>query len=129
MLYDDPYYIVGTEQAISKITNHVLVELLSKSPQSRIYLIGYLGTNLYYRSKEIRKLDKPNLIHKMFREIEMKLIQNGVDDSRIVKVNGGYKDETRSVEFWFVPKGGEIPKPKPNYFLKKHRKTKANKFN
>lgn len=107
---------------------------MNKSPESKVYIIGYLGTNVYdirkqdskgeWQDIDIRNLDKPKLLNKMFREIETVFIQSGMDASRIVKVNGGYKDETRSVEFWFVPKGSEIPKPKPDYFSKKKLRKK-----
>jgi len=132
--YDDPYGSPGAEEAASKISNKIRLELLNKSPESKIYLIGYLGTNLYGSGKqnskgewedvEVRKLDKPTLMKKMLRQAEQKLVKSGVDVSRIVKVNGGYKNETRSIEVWFVPKSGEIPKPKPDYFPKKRLRKK-----
>jgi hypothetical protein len=38
--------------------------------------------------------------------------QRGVDQSRIVTVNGGYRDED-CVELWIVPRGAEAPKATP----------------
>jgi hypothetical protein len=126
IVYDEVYEITGGEEATSKISNQIRIGMLNKSPESKIYIIGYLGTNLQGGGKqnskgewedvEIRKLDKPSLMKKMLREVEQRLVKSSVDASRIVKVDGGYQDGTRNIEIWFIPKGGKIPKPKPDYF-------------
>jgi len=105
-------------------------EELKKSPQSKAHLFVYLGTNIFWkvyageRKKPVRQLDSPNLLRGMSKNAIKILTENGIDTSRIILKNGGYKDSTRSIELWFVPKGGKIPKPKPNYFSKKKRSKK-----
>ena len=136
---EEIYGIPGADAAGSKAFYKVLNDLLSKLPDSKVLLIGYLGTNHYngnrlnkkgeYVGYEFRRLDKPNHLKKMLKEVQDGLIKNGVNPSKISSVNGGYQDSTRNVEIWFVPQGGEVPKPKPDYFPKKNRKIKANKFN
>ncbi len=50
------------------------------------------------------------------------MIKNGFNGSRIELVEGGYisGDGERRLEFWFVPKDSDIPKPKPDAFPKKN---------
>lgn len=108
-------------------------EILDKSPESKIYVIAYLGTNLEdgfydekkgYIDKKIRRLDKQSTANKLITNARNELIKNGIKFSQIKTVNGGYVDDRRKLEFWFVPNGGEIPKPKPDYFPKKKRAVK-----
>lgn len=73
----------------------------------------YLGTksNIY--------LDFKTEITKSLLKEKTYLLKNyGIKSSRIIAINGGYK-EWRTMELWIVPKEGEIPKPKPDYFPKK----------
>jgi hypothetical protein len=98
--------------------------LLDKSPKSRIYVIVYLGTNQELRSENsvdriVRNLDKQSLANKLLQNAKLELLKNDLDSSRIELVNGGYIDNVRKLEFWFIPKDGEIPSPKPDYFPKK----------
>lgn len=119
--------VVGSsEQEYSQTSQNALLNLLRKSPESKIYLIGYLGTNFYTRGngEEVRKLDKPKTLNKIFKQIETEFIQSGIDASRIIKINGGYQDSAKNVEIWFAPKDGEVPKPKPDYFPKKRQSKK-----
>lgn len=132
--YENPYVeyenyldFEGLDQGIAKVEKEILNELLKKSPESKIYLIGYLGSNRIYGSnlndkgeyEEVRRPDKPKILQKILKENRNMLIKNGVHSSRISIINGGYKDSVRQVEIWFIPKGGEIPKEKPDYFPKK----------
>jgi hypothetical protein len=55
----------------------------------------------------------------MLLNAKTKFIKNGINPAQIETINGGYVDDKRRLEFWFVPKGGEIPKPKPDYFPKR----------
>lgn len=107
--------------------------LLDKSPESKVYIIVYLGTNFehgYYDKKkgfveqEIRKLDKKSLAQKLIQNAKTEFIKNGIKSSQIETIEGGYVDDRRKLEFWFVPKGGEIPKPEPDYFPEKTRNKK-----
>lgn len=73
----------------------------------------YLGLkpNVYLDTKEeiskIMKKERKNFIKK-YR----------ISKDRITIVNGGFK-RWRQIELWFVPKGGEIPKPTPETYPKK----------
>jgi hypothetical protein len=115
----------------SVYAQNILKRLLDYSSESKIYLVGYLGTNFFesfkpnnkgeYEKKENRNLDKPNKLMRAFQQVETELIKNGINKSRIIKINGGYRDSALEIEFWFVPDGGAIPKPKPDYVPKKKR--------
>lgn len=126
--YDDnPYPDLGGEY--TKVENELLNKLFKKSSDGKIVLVGYLGSNIYkdYESEinddndypEIRKPDNPKLINKILKEQKKRLIKSGIHSSKISTINGGYVDGTRNVEIWFVPKDGEIPKSKPDYFPNK----------
>ena len=110
---------------------------LDKSPESKIYIVGYLSTNERTKfedksgetiEKTTRNLDKKSLVKKMFQNAKKEFIKNGINSSQIETIEGGYVKGERKLEFWFVPKGGEIPKPKSDDFLKKEPKgfTKTN---
>ena len=95
--------------------------LLDKSPESKIYIVGYLSTNEKTKfedkngetiEKTTRNLDKKSLVKKKFQNAKREFIKNGINSSQIETIEGGYVNGERKLEFWFVPKGGEIPKPK-----------------
>jgi hypothetical protein len=125
------YIEIDSSGEYSAYAQSVLKKLLDNSSESKIYLVGYLGTNFFesakpnskgeYKKRENRNLDKSQKLTRSFRQVETELIKNGINKSRIVKINGGYRDSVLKIEFWFVPKGGEIPKPKPDYIPKKKR--------
>jgi hypothetical protein len=48
----------------------------------------------------------------MSRSRDYLVTQRGIDASRIVVVNGGFREED-SVELWIVPSGAAAPKPTP----------------
>ncbi len=105
---------------------NILKSFLKDSPESKVYIIAYLQTN--FEEDENGKiiignpssLDKKSYAAKMFRAARRKLIKKGFSPSQIVTIDGAYVNgNERRLEFWFVPKGGEIPKPKPDYFPKK----------
>lgn len=129
--YENPHYYFDNpypsfDVKISKVENEFLNKLLSKSPDSKVVLVGYLGSNVYsdFESDrsidndypKIRKPDDPKLIQKILEEQKDALMKIGIPFSKILTINGGYVDATRRVEIWFVPKGKEVPKPKPDYF-------------
>jgi hypothetical protein len=123
--FDDCCAITGSDRASAEASLKAFAELLKKSPESNAYLISYNGTNIHWvNNKTIRILDSSSLGRATAKNAKETLIQNGIDASKIITINGGYKDSNRNVELWFVPKDGEIPKPKPNYFPKKKPKTK-----
>jgi len=97
-------------------------DLLKQYPDSKGYLFVYGGTDVYSivdskgREKAVRNVDKKRDIEKFVQKAEDLLRGAGIDRSRIISINAGYKDSPASVDMWFVPTGGEIPKPTPNYF-------------
>ena len=120
--FDDCCAIFGADYAGARASLKAFAELLKKSPESRAYIISYNGTNIHWiNNKTIRILDSISLGQATAKAAKSILVENGIEDARITIVYGGYKDSTRNIELWFVPKGGEIPKPKPNYFPKKKR--------
>lgn len=113
----------GEEQY--KASLEAFANILKNNPNSKAYIFFYLGTNVYnYNEKNVRKLDSPKLMKEMSKKAKKILTENGVDNSRIVLINGGYKDSSRNIELYFVPQNGKIPKPKPNYFPKRIKERK-----
>lgn len=117
----------------SKAALKAVKNILDKSPQSKIYIVVYLGTNKEVTEEQQsdtsiekikRKPDNLPIAKKLMNNARNELIKNGIKSSQIKTVNGGYVDSRRKLEFWFVPQGGEIPKPKPDYFPKKKRAAK-----
>jgi len=115
----------------SEFALNILKRLLKDSPESKVYIIAYLNANFEsiengeFVTKKVPALDRKSYAKRMIRAAKKELIKNGFSASQIVKIDGGYmKGDARRLEFWFVPKGGEIPKPKPNYFPKKKRSKK-----
>jgi hypothetical protein len=48
----------------------------------------------------------------MSRARDYLINQRGIDASRLVVVNGGFREED-SVELWLVPSGAQAPRPTP----------------
>jgi hypothetical protein len=115
---------------------HVLKKvksLLDKSPESKIYIVGYLSTNEQTEfedkngetiEKTTRNLDKKSLGKKMFQNAKKEFVKSGINLSQIKTIEGGYLNGARRLDFWLVPKAREIPKPKPEYFPNSKNKNK-----
>jgi hypothetical protein len=119
---------IGVGEAVdgqySKSAWKAIKGVLDKSPESKVYVIVYLGTNPETNFEDenretIIKLDKKSLAEAMLLNAKKELVKNGIKSSQIETIKGGYMNGKRRLEFRFVPKGGEIPKPKPDYFPKK----------
>ncbi len=132
-LEDSVIDVVGPAHGeYSRNTLMAVKNILDKSSESKIYVIVYLGTNLEeYENvngklieKKIRRLDRKSFAKKMLLNAKNELIRNDIKPSQIETVDGGYIDDKRRLEFWFVPKGSEVPKAKPNYFPKNKRSKK-----
>jgi hypothetical protein len=105
---------------------NILKRLLNDAPENKVYLIAYLKTNFdedgngKLLSGRRGRLDKKSDAQKMIQAARKELLKNGFSASQIVAIDGGYVDaQERRLEFWFVPQGGEIPKPKPDYIPKR----------
>ncbi|MEP6900719.1 MAG: hypothetical protein ABJA66_03155, partial [Actinomycetota bacterium] len=126
---EDTYVAMDSSPAqYSRFAINILKSFLKDSPESKVYIIAYLQTN--FESDENGKiivgkrgsLDKKSYAKKMIGAAQKELSKNGFSPSQIVAIDGGYVNgNERRLEFWFVPKGGKIPKPKPDYFPKKKR--------
>jgi hypothetical protein len=136
--FDNPYFkteyadlcceIIGATEYMEKASIDFLADLMSRSPQSKISLIGYAGSNVFDTSfinskgklvkRSKRKLDSPQTVEKILRETKKLIVAKGIDESRISFIKGGYTDSTRKVEIYFIPQNGVIPEPKPNFFPK-----------
>jgi hypothetical protein len=88
------------------------------------YIVVYGGTNVYGMSfaggpeKQIRHVDPPTFIAKLGKDVRHQLLTSGLDRSRVISLNGGYRDGYASVDLWIIPPGGKRPKPSPNYAVK-----------
>jgi hypothetical protein len=75
---------------------------LQNDPTTRAYIIAYGGR--MSRLGQVEKL--------MTRARDYLTTQRGIDASRLVVVNGGFREED-SVELWIVPSGAPAPRPTP----------------
>ena len=75
---------------------------LQNDLSARAYIIAYGG-----RTSPIGQVDRL-----MSRSREYLITQRGIDASRLVVVNGGFR-EVDSVELWVVPSGAEPPRATP----------------
>ena len=75
---------------------------LQNDPSTRGYILAYGG-----RMSPIGQVEKL-----MSRAREYLVAQRGIDGSRLVVVNGGFREED-SVELWIVPSGAAAPQPTP----------------
>jgi hypothetical protein len=114
----DSFGYAENESAIN-----AFAKLLKDNPDSKAYLYIYLGSGPYglKNGRTIQKYDSPRFYAKMSKNIKRGLKQNGVNLKRVVFKNSGYKGWTRNIEFWFVPKDGKTPKPKPSYISKTNK--------
>lgn len=134
-LFDSIYYspemgscclIDEFEDAEYEASLKAFANILKENKSSKAFIFFYLGTNLYWtadkrnKEKAVRELDAPKVFKELVKKSKKIMSENGVESSRFVLINGGYKDSTRNIELWYVPQNGEIPKPKPNYFPRKN---------
>jgi hypothetical protein len=75
---------------------------LQNDPSTRAYILAYGG-----RMSPLGQVEKL-----MSRSLEYLTTQRGIDTSRIVVVNGGFREED-SVELWIVPSGAAAPRATP----------------
>jgi len=75
---------------------------LQNDPSTRAYILAYGG-----RMSPLGQVEKL-----MSRSRDYLTTERGIDASRIVVVNGGFREED-SVELWIVPSGAAAPKPTP----------------
>ena len=75
---------------------------LQNDPSTRAYVIAYGG-----KMSPVGQVEKL-----MSRAREYLVTQRGIDASRLVVVNGGFREDD-SVELWVVPSGASAPQPTP----------------
>ena len=75
---------------------------LQNDPSTTAYIIAYAGRGS--RAGEANRLGA--------RSLEYLTGQRGIDKSRIVVLNGGYREQD-CVELWIVPRGATPPQPRP----------------
>jgi len=75
---------------------------LQNDPSTTAYIIAYGGRGS--RPGEASRLGA--------RAVEYLTEQRGIDKSRIVVINGGYREQD-CVELWIVPRGATPPQPRP----------------
>ena len=75
---------------------------LQNDPSANAYIFGYGGRTS--RTGEADRL--------MTRARDYLVNQRGIDASRVVVVNGGFREEN-CVEMWIVPRGAAVPQPRP----------------
>jgi PEGA domain-containing protein len=75
---------------------------LQNDPSTRGYILAYGG-----RMSPIGQVEKL-----MSRARDYLVTQRGIDASRLVVVNGGFREQD-SVELWLVPSGAAAPQPTP----------------
>ena len=95
------------------------------------YAVVYGGTNYFKfqngRGREIveRHIDSPRFISKLGKDVREHILAGGLNPSRFVVLDGGYRDRYASIDLWIAPTGGKRPRPTPNYFPKSRRRAKS----
>lgn len=112
-----------SEGDYSKFALDALSNFLEKHPSSKVIVIGYLNANEKWNSKGVlvvnrKRFDKSSELSKIFAKTKNLLIQNGINARQIQFINGGYMNNSKNLEFWLMPEGGALPKPKPDYSTK-----------
>ncbi len=100
----------------------IVADILKKTPESKVRLIAYKCERCRTENGDL-KPDSLRVTNEMLKEAKKVLAKNGVNSSRIITAKGKSK-ENRIVEIWFISKGSEIPKQKPESFPKKKRNKK-----
>ena len=75
---------------------------LQNDPSTTTYVIAYGG-----RTSAVGQADRL-----LARARDYLVTQRGIDASRIVLINGGFREED-NVELWLAPQGATPPKPTP----------------
>jgi hypothetical protein len=75
---------------------------MQNDPSATAYIVGYGG-----RTSRAGEADRLNT-----RARDYLVNQRGIDAARVVVMNGGYREEN-CVEMWIVPRGAEVPQPRP----------------
>jgi hypothetical protein len=124
--------VMGGRREILEVFERTIVALLKKNPDAKIVLIGYSGTNIWppenvpvkprVVTRKSRKWDSPVIATNMAKKIAARFRASGIDPARMNISNGGYRYEGGHLEFWIVPAGGEKPKAKPDFLIKKSLK-------
>lgn len=113
-----------------KASLDAFAERLKKYKTQRAVLIFYSYKCVEKELCKYNPSDSTKLAGKTLKRERNYLIkQHKISPSRITAINGGfnggnYSQESRRLELWLVGKEGELPKPKPDYFPKKKRKSK-----
>jgi hypothetical protein len=86
-------------------------QALSRSRGTFAFVIGYANRERSYdtTSTKLARRTGAQIARRVLRNLVLK---HGVESSRIVTLDGGYR-ESETVELWIVPPGGEPPKPTP----------------
>ncbi len=93
--------------------DNLAVELQS-DPTTSTYVFAYGG-----RTSAVGQADRL-----LARVRDYLVIQRGIDSSRIILVNGGFREED-CVEVWIVPRGATPPQPSPTVQPSEVRPTKS----
>lgn len=75
---------------------------MQNDPSATAYIVSYGG-----RTSRAGEADRLNT-----RARDYLVNRRGIDAARVVMVNGGYREEN-CVEMWIVPRGAEVPQPRP----------------
>lgn len=119
---DNVYEVYGTGEGIVPELLGGYAEALKKRSDARAFIIAYEQYCRENCSYGITLRDRPGTAERILKDEKGILVRHyGINPSRIVTVNGGYR-RYRNVELWIVPKGADAPVPSPTVIPPRRRK-------
>ncbi len=109
---------------VIQLADNFLFEL-QNNPQSTGFVIYYEGKYANDTEQSETKMFLPRRGEADFR---VQIIRNHIklrkqNPERVLFINGGFLEEQKT-EFWIVPKGADLPKPRPTIGRMEYRKGK-----
>ena len=137
--YTDGFTLEAVEETVPEIgfesgnysseSLRILKQFLNNSEESKLYIVTSLGrTYGDDKGNGNRKVNRKAEHRKMRKTVEEVLRKSSINFSQVEFIETENFNGYQKYEFWFVPEGGKIPKPKPNYSPSKKKRKPPKMF-